>query len=131
MHVDIDVCNGLVAVPAGDLLNHQLQLVEKLRVDCGVARPYSLLIVVQEIANFEVLGDRQVDVRGADLEEPFGRRRPTPDTLADIRPNAITPQHSPLLLGEGNQHCQSESFYRTSLASFEKCQMIKTGLRWC
>src|SRR5205814_10190728 len=84
--------------------------------------------MVQEIADFEVLGDRQIDVRGTDLEESFRRRRPAPHALADIRPDAISAQHSLLFLGEWHQHGECEALYRTPLTRLEKRQMIEPGL---
>src|SRR5205085_11897276 len=129
MDVDVDVRHCFVAVPASDLLDHQLQLVEKLRIDRRVARPLSLLIVVQEIADFEVLGDRQIDVRGAYLEESLGRWGPAPHALPEISPDAISTQHSLLFLRERHQHRECEAVYGSPLASLEKGQMIKARLR--
>src|SRR6478752_2596329 len=44
MHIDLDV-HRLVPVPARDLRNHELKLVQQLGVDRGVARPHTLLVV--------------------------------------------------------------------------------------
>ena len=110
VHVDVDVSDGLVSVPAGDLLDHQLQLVQQLRVHRRVTRPHSPLIMVEKIADLEVLGNREVDVGRADLEKSFRRRCLSPHSLGEIRPNSVAAQHSALFLAEGNEDSQGQPF---------------------
>src|SRR4051812_2257238 len=79
--VDVDVGNGFVAMPAGDLLDDELELVEQLRVHRRIAGPDALLVVIQEVAYPQMLGDRQVDVGGSYFQKPLGGRRPASDAL--------------------------------------------------
>src|SRR6185436_12307914 len=44
MDIDVDICDRLVAMPASYLLNHQLQLVEQLRIYRGIAWPDTNLV---------------------------------------------------------------------------------------
>jgi hypothetical protein len=70
MHIDFDVGNRLVAVPARDLLDNELQFVQQLRIHGRVARPHSLLVVIQKVTDTQMLGNRDIDVGGRDLEKP-------------------------------------------------------------
>src|SRR5512132_3981801 len=108
VNVDINVGDGLVAVPACNLLNHELQLVEEFRVHRRIARPLSFLIVIQEVADQQMLCDRQIDVGGSYLQESFRGWSLATRALGEIRPDAIAAQHSPLLLLEGDQHRQRQ-----------------------
>src|SRR5438876_8717816 len=98
MHIDIDGGDGFVTMPASNLLNHKLQLVEQLWIHRRVTRPHSLLIMVEKIADLEVLGNWQVDVGRADLEKSLWRRCLSTHALGEVGPNPIAAQHSPLLL---------------------------------
>src|ERR1700694_2901412 len=89
MDVKLDVSNGLVAVPAGDLLNHQLELVQQLRVHSRVARPDPDLIVVKEITHTQVLRDLQVHISGGDLEKTCRRRLPASNPFGDVSADTV------------------------------------------
>src|SRR4051812_4964873 len=130
VHVDVDVSDGLVSVPAGDLLDHQLQLVQQLRVHRRVTRPNADLVMIQEVANLEMLGDRELHIGRADLQKSFRRRRLAAHPLGEVRTDAVAAQHSLFFFREGDQHCQRETLHGTTLTTLQQLEMVKPGFRW-
>src|SRR6185295_6169070 len=130
VNIDVDVGNRLVSMPTRDFLNHQLQLVQQLWIDSGVTGPDSNLVVVHEVTDFEVPGDRKLDVGRIYLEESFGRRSLAAHTFGQVGPDPVATHHPLLLFREGHQHRQGQSFHPPSLTTFEQTQVVKARFGW-
>src|SRR2546423_501769 len=127
MNIELDVGHSLVTVPASDLLNYELQLVEKLGVNGGEAWPDALLIVIEEVADLEMLGDWNIEIGGSDLQKPFGRRLPAANSLGEIGTDAIAVKHTPFFFLEWDQNGESEAFNGPLLIGLDERHVEEAG----
>ena len=82
--VYLDIGHRVRSVPARDLRDHELELVQQFRIHSRVARPHARLVVIQEVTDLQVPGDLNVDVGWRDLQKPFRRRSFPSDALGQI-----------------------------------------------
>src|SRR5438132_1421479 len=79
---------------SADLLKHQLELVEKARIERDVLRPHVRLRVVgHEISELEMCADLEIGVFRPDLNEALGMVVPR-ESLGEIDADAIPVQHA-------------------------------------
>src|SRR5688572_24072073 len=99
LHIErqTDFAAGL-AMPARELADHQLDLVEQARAHSGVAWPRFLAVVIQEIGHTQMSADSNVDIPLGDLEKPLRRRLFSLEFFREISADAVAVQHRPFLL---------------------------------
>src|SRR5687768_14458757 len=114
-------------VPSRQLGNHQLDLVEEPGADRSVPGPRVLAVVVQEIADLEVLADRKVHIGFTNLQKAFRRILLSRDSLGEICPDAISVEHRTFLLPEWDEHRDRKSADDTLLLVANQCEPIEPG----
>src|SRR5438477_351236 len=86
-------------------------------INMHVIGPNADLVMIQEVANLGMRGDRQLHIGRADLQKSFRRRRLAAHPLGEVRTDAVAAQHSLFFFREGDQHCQRETLHRTTLTT--------------
>ena len=117
---------------AAKVREHQLELVQKARVQHNVLGPHVALIVMRhEVGELEMLGHLQVEILRPHFKEPGGPFVvPATESLRDIGADSIPIQSTGHFLVEGHNDRERGLLENLSLHAPHDRHAIKAWLRW-